>query len=58
MAGLAMMTLPSKRHLVALMCTHEYDDVLKLANEVLKAGQPVYDITQELYSQYGLLEIT
>ena len=57
MAGLAMYMLPSRRQLIETMCRHNYEKVSELLTDVVKAGQPIYDITQQLYESHQLLDL-
>lgn len=56
-ASLAVHALPSKRHLIEVMCKHDYTKVMALLGHVVEAGQPVYDIIQEILATNELLNI-
>merc|ERR1711976_321694 len=55
MAALVMYTLSSRKHLIQVMCQHDYSHALVLLKEVCQAGQPVYDTIQQLYTDHNLL---
>ncbi|XP_048748566.2 ceramide-1-phosphate transfer protein-like [Ostrea edulis] len=57
MAGVAMYMLPSRRQLFETMCRHDYTHALELLSSVVNAGKPVYDTTQNIYAEYGLLDL-
>ncbi|XP_059172256.1 ceramide-1-phosphate transfer protein-like [Physella acuta] len=56
-AAIAVYALPTKKHLIDVMCKHDFDKVMGLLGPVVDAGQPVYDCIQELFSSNNLLHI-
>ncbi|KAK3791562.1 hypothetical protein RRG08_002918 [Elysia crispata] len=56
-AQVAVYALPSKRHLIEMMCKQDYSTVHGLLAEVVNAGRPVWDATQLLFSSHDLLHI-
>ncbi|KAL8584119.1 hypothetical protein ACOMHN_011734 [Nucella lapillus] len=57
LAALAVYMLPSKKFLIDVMCKHDYVKVHDLINDVTTEAQPIYDVAQRLYADYGLLHI-
>lgn len=57
MAGFAMYMLPSRRQLFETMCKHNYAHALELLDSVVKAGKPVYEDTQNIFANHGLLDL-
>lgn len=57
MAGFAMYMLPSRRQLFETMCKHNYAHALELLDSVVKAGKPVYEETQNIFANHGLLDL-
>ena len=56
-AQVAVYALPSKKHLIEVMCKQDYSTVLGLLAEVVNTGRPVWDTTQNLLSSHNLLHI-
>ncbi|GFR78458.1 ceramide-1-phosphate transfer protein-like [Elysia marginata] len=56
-AQVAVYGLPSKKHLIDVMCKQDYGTVLGLLAEVVNAGKPVWEATQRLLSSHDLLHI-
>lgn len=56
-AAIAVYMLPSKKMLIDVMCKHDYSRVHSLIDDVTSAGQPIYDITERLYTESDLLTI-
>ncbi|XP_076451848.1 ceramide-1-phosphate transfer protein-like [Babylonia areolata] len=57
LSALAVYMLPSKKFLIDVMCKHDYDRVHDLINDVTEEGQPIFDVAQQVYAEYGLLHI-
>ena len=57
MAGLAMYMLPSRRQLMETMCKQDYNQMSVLLEGTVRAGKPVYQITQRLYENNDLLDL-
>ncbi|XP_050413866.1 ceramide-1-phosphate transfer protein [Patella vulgata] len=57
MALLAVHLLPPKKQLIDVMCKQEYSRVMELLDDVISYGQPIYDITESVYKEHGLLVI-
>ena len=58
MAGLAMYMLPSRRQLMETMCKQDYTQMSVLLEGTVRAGKPVYQITQRLYENNDLFDIS
>ncbi|XP_061197722.1 ceramide-1-phosphate transfer protein-like [Saccostrea echinata] len=57
MAGVAMYMLPSRRQLFETMCKHDYTHASELLESVVNVGEPVYDRTQNIFSEHELLDL-
>ena len=57
MAAIAMHFLPSRKDLIEVMCKQDYETVLDMLHKVVEVGRTVYDTTERLYSDFGLLHI-
>ena len=57
MAAIAMHFLPSRKELIEVMCKQDYKTVLEMLDKVVQVGKAIYDRTEKLYSDFGLLDI-
>ena len=57
MAAIAMYFLPSRKELISVMCKQDYKTVLEMMEKVVHTGKDIYQRTEKLYSEYGLLDI-
>lgn len=57
LSALAVYALPSKKHLIDVMCKHNYHMVMNLLSQVVEAGQPVYDVVEGVFSSNNLSNI-
>ncbi|XP_035827517.1 ceramide-1-phosphate transfer protein-like [Aplysia californica] len=57
LAAVAVFALPSKKHLIDVMCKHDYSNVMVLLEQVLDAGQPVYDAVERIMQESNLSHI-
>ena len=49
--------LPSRKELIEVMCKQDYKTVLEMLDKVVEVGKAIYDRTEKLYSDFGLLDI-
>ncbi|XP_025084092.1 ceramide-1-phosphate transfer protein-like isoform X2 [Pomacea canaliculata] len=54
LAALAVHMLPSKKHLIDVMCKHDYNSVQTLIDDVTAEGNRIYDIAQRAYENNNL----
>ncbi|CAG5117744.1 unnamed protein product [Candidula unifasciata] len=57
LAAIAVYALPSKKHLIDVLCKQDYNRVLDLLAQVVDSGQPVYDVAEEVLAANSLLNI-
>ena len=57
LASVAVFALPSKKHLIDVMCKQEFSHVESLVKEVLDAAHPVHDRVETILKDSNLLAI-
>ena len=55
---MAVYMLPSKKHLIDIMCKHDYDKVHDLIDLVTSEGQPVYQAVQQAYDGHDIEHVS
>lgn len=57
LAALAVYALPTKKHLIEVMCKQDYDKVSHLLAQVVDTGLPVFNVAEEVLAAHRLLNI-
>ncbi len=55
--SLALYTLPTAGQLVTRIGAESKEEVIRTIDNVVQAGQPVYDSVQKVYEEHNLLDL-